>query len=82
MENLILESELRHLEKVVAAETCPHCGKSCEPSIAFSQRMNIDNSSGVYSCAVNNCCCEERKSDIINFLKNIANRRRMPKFPF
>lgn len=82
MSNLIPNSELRNLEKVIAAEVCPYCGKSCEPSIAFSQHLNIDNSSGVYSWAVNNCCCEERKNDIINFLVNIANRRRMPNFPF
>ena len=82
MENLISESELRYLEKVIASETCPHCGKSCAPSIAFSHRLNIDRSSGVYMWSVNNCCCEERKRDIIDFLTNIANRRRMPRFPF
>ena len=82
MSNLIPTSELRNLEKVIAAEVCPYCGKSCEPSISFSQRLNVDRSSGVISVGVNNCCCEERKRDIVSFLTNIANRRRIPNFPF
>lgn len=82
MSNLISDSELRNLEKVIATEVCPYCGKSCEPSIAFSQRLNVDRSSGVVSVGVNNCCCEDRKRDIVNFLMQIASKRRMPKFPF
>lgn len=82
MINLISDSELRSLEKTIAAEVCPHCGKSCEPSIAFSQRPNINPSSGVYVWSVSNCCCEERKRDIVNFLMSIAERRMRPNLPF
>lgn len=72
------DEELRKLEEAVASEPCPHCGRSCKPSIALAQRSN---SGEVLSFDIV-CCCESRKSDLLSFLKNWTDSRRMPRMPW
>ena len=72
------EEELHKLEDAVASEPCPHCGRSCKPSIALSQRSN---SGDVFSFEIT-CCCERRKNDLLSFLNAWISKRRIPRIPW
>lgn len=72
------DEELRKLEEAVASEPCPHCGRSCKPSIALAQ---VSNSGIALSFNLTGFCCEQRKSDLLSFLKMWTEAKRMPRIP-